>query len=242
VALSLPLRNRLGERLEHVLTPGKPSSRRLVLVAHGLTSSCERPYLLALCAALAARGIASLRFSFSGNGASEGRFEESTPSKEVEDLGAVLDACAGFETAYVGHSLGAAVGVLRAASDARLSALVSLAGMTRVQAFVERHLGHLRPGDPILGRERCPLSRAFLEDAQRIDTVLPQAARVGVPWLLVHGSQDELVPVQDSIDAVAASSGRAELCLLAGADHRFDGRHEELCSAVLPFLTAWNRP
>ena len=39
-------------------------------------------------------GIPALRFSFSGNGGSEGRFEDSCITKEVEDLGAVIDALA----------------------------------------------------------------------------------------------------------------------------------------------------
>ena len=39
---------------------------------------------------LGAAGVASLRFSFSGNGDSEGDFQASTISKEVRDLGAVL--------------------------------------------------------------------------------------------------------------------------------------------------------
>lgn len=233
------LRNRHGELLEHVLTPGRPGARELVLVAHGVTSSCDRPYLVELCEALAAAGLASLRFSFAGNGRSEGRFEDCTISKEIEDLGSVLDACADRRVAYVGHSMGAAVGVSRAAIDERIQALVSLAGMVRVQRFVQRHFGALRVGEPMLGRERCPLSQALLDDARALDTVLPGSAKVRVPWFLVHGTADELVPLDDSLAAREATAGRAQLTTIEGADHRFTGHVADVIAAAVPFLAAW---
>jgi len=113
------LRNSHGERLDATWHPG--SLRDVVVLAHGLTSTKDRPWLTALAEAIAAAGFAALRFSFAGNGGSEGRFEDATLTKEVEDLGSVIDAltAAGFERiSCAGHSMGAAVGVLRAARDA----------------------------------------------------------------------------------------------------------------------------
>ncbi len=86
--------------------------------------------------------------SFAGNGESEGRFEDVTPTKEAADLGSVLDALEAWgvqHVAYVGHSMGGAVGVLRASVDPRIEALVSLAGMFHVHAFMQRTFGHLVP-------------------------------------------------------------------------------------------------
>lgn len=231
------LRNRHGERLDHVFTPGHANAREVVVVAHGVTSRHDRPYLVALCDALAAAGVASLRFSFAGNGRSEGAFAEATIGKEVEDLGAVLDACGDRRVAVVGHSMGAAVGALRAADDARITALVSLAGMVDVRGFCERHFVGLVPDrDRMLGRAGCVLSRAFVEDARRTDSVLPAARRVTVPWLLVHGDQDELVPLADSESVCVATAGRAELHVLPGADHRFQGHEDAMVAAVVAWL------
>lgn len=235
MASPFTLVNRHGERLAHSFTPGPEGGREIVVLAHGVTSDHDRPYLNALAAALAGRGVAALQVTFAGNGASEGRFEDCTVSKEVEDLGSVLDALDGWTVGYAGHSMGAAVGVLRAARDARVRALVSLAGMVRVDAFVRRVFGDLRPGEPMLGRERCPLSPALLEDARRIGDTLDAAREVAVPWLLVHGTADELVPHRDAVDARAANPA-AELVTLEGADHRFEGQHAELVAAVAPWL------
>jgi len=231
--------NRRGERLDLAFHPARGATT-LATIAHGITSNKDRPYLVAVAEALAAAGIAAVRFSFAGNGRSEGRFEDATPGKEVEDLGCLIDAAreAGFaRVVCVGHSLGGAVGLLRASRDERVDALVSLAGMVHVADFMRRQFGSLRPGDAMRGRAECPWSTALAEDAELLGSLLPQAAAVRVPWLLVHGSDDELVPLRDALDARAAAGGRPELVELNGADHVFSGRHAEVAGVVARWLT-----
>ena len=213
--------------------------RAIIVLAHGVTAHKDRPWLVTLAGALSGASLASLRVSFAGNGASEGRFEEAVPSKEVEDLGCVLDALErwGVESiGYAGHSMGAAVGVLRAASDPRIACLVSLAGMVHVHAFFQRHFAHLPPGAPMLDKAECPWSPALTDDAARIGSVTEQAAAIHVPWLLVHGDADELVPYQDALDARAAAGGRPNLVTLPGVDHRFTGAMPQVVDAVVPWL------
>jgi uncharacterized protein len=130
------------------------------------------------------------------------------------------------------------VGVLRAAQDPRVDGLVSLAGMVHVADFMRRQFGGLPPGEPMRGRPECPWSEALAQDAGRLGSLLPQAAAVRVPWLLVHGTADELVPLRDARDARAAAGGRPELVELAGADHVFSGRHAELAELVTRWLVA----
>jgi dipeptidyl aminopeptidase/acylaminoacyl peptidase len=59
---------------------------------------------------------------------------------------------------------------------------------------------------------------------------------VRVPWLLVHGDADELVPFQDSIDARAAAGGRPDLVVLPGVDHRFTDAIPAMSMAVVEWL------
>lgn len=232
-----PIHNAQGERLDHELRPGRADSQDLVVIGHGVTANKDRPWLVALSDALSAAGIASLRISFSGNGESDGSFEESTITKEVADLGCVLDRLDEYDVSYVGHSMGGAVGVLRAAADDRIRRLVSLAGMVRTRAFCERKFGQLEPGrDVMWDKPECPLSQAFVDDLTGIDTVLEAAAQVHVPWLLVHGTADTVVLPEDSVAAREATEGRAELIELEGVDHVFDGPGTAAMTAA---VVAW---
>jgi alpha/beta superfamily hydrolase len=246
--LPFDIRNDRGERIDGAWRPARtevPSaassadSAPMVVIGHGVTSHWDRPWQTELSAALSRAGIASMLVSFAGNGASEGRFDDVTPTKEVADLGSVFDALQGWGAArftYAGHSMGAAVGVIRAAMDARIERLVSLAGMFHVREFMQRTFGHLPYGGLMLDKPGCTWNGALEADAVRLDSLTAQAAAVRVPWLLVHGDADELVPLQDSLDARAAAGDRPDLVVLPGVDHRFTGAMTDVCDAVVPWL------
>ena len=107
----IKISNKSGEKLDYSFHPGEDGTRQIVVIGHGVTGNKDRPFVVALAEGLAVSGRHVLRFSFAGNGTSGGCFADSTISKEVEDLTAVLDALADYEICYVGHSMGGAVGV-----------------------------------------------------------------------------------------------------------------------------------
>jgi pimeloyl-ACP methyl ester carboxylesterase len=235
--MDLTITNRSGERIANDFEPGNPSGADLVVLGHGVTSDKDRPWSRALSRALHEAGIASMRISFAGNGQSEGRFEDATITKEVQDLRAVLDALPDCRIAYVGHSMGGAVGLLCAAADERIHALVSLAAIAHTAEFAGRMFGHLSPGDLMLDKPKCPLSTDFMADLERIGSVIGAAPEVHVPWLLVHGTEDEIVPVQDSRDVQAATGGHSKLVELPGAGHSFTGDAlRRMVAVVAPWL------
>ena len=230
------IRNSAGERLDFTYHRAGVVRGPVVVIGHGVTGHKDRPFLVALAEGLAREGIAALRFSFSGNAGSDGRFEHSNISKRVEDLGAVLDALAGREIAYAGHSMGGAVGVLCARRDRRIRLLVSLAAMVHTAAFVERAFGDLAPGDLMLGNPGCFLSQRYLDDLRAIGSVLQHAAEISVPWLFVHGDRDTVVPIQDTYDAYARAPRRKKLVTLEGADHVFE---PGLTARMVATVTEW---
>ncbi len=212
--------NAQGERLDCTFHPGAAGADEIVVIGHGVTGHKDRPFLVALAEGLAAAGVPALRVSWSGNGGSEGQFADATITKEVADLGAVLDALRGYAVTFAGHSMGGAVGVLRASEDQRIRRLISLAGMVHVRAFAERHFGQLTPGrDLMWGKPGCVLSAAYWEDLRRIGTVVDLAPLISVPWLFVHGSNDSIVPVHDTREALARARGPKKFVELAGCDH-----------------------
>lgn len=219
----LEIRNRAGERLDHTFHPGSRSDA-LVVLAHGVTGNKDRPHLVALAEGLSARGWPCLRVSYSGNGESEGRFEDSCITKEVADLQAVFDAVPNdVGIAYVGHSMGGAVGVLTAARDLRIRALVSLAGMTHTADFVAREFGDLVPGEGYMWDEpEHPFSKRYADDLRDIGSTIPAAEAVTRPWLLIHGDADDLVPIGDGREAHEAATCEKKFVEVPGAGHSFD--------------------
>jgi len=235
--MKTPIRNGQGESLDYSYQAGAEESGPVVVIGHGVTANKDRAWAVALADGLGAAGFASLRFSFSGNGDSEGDFRESTVTKEVEDLGAVLDAVEGRAVIYAGHSMGGAVGVLRAARDTRIQKLVSLAGMVHTGPFARRKFGELVPGrDAMWDKPECPLSRAFVDDMAQVRTVLPLASAVKIPWLLIHGTADSVVPFSESLEIRSAAGTGAELVAIEGADHLFTGREEDVARVVVAWL------
>ena len=216
------IRNEHGERLDYTFHEGEDN--RIVVIGHGVTGNKDRPALVALAEGLAAAGISALRFSFSGNGDSEGAFTDSTITKEVADLGSIIDVLSDYKVCYVGHSMGGAVGVLHAATDERIEALVSLAGMVHTKAFAEREFSDATPDEGFMWDEPdCPLSQAYIDDMATISSVAKHASKFAVPWLLVHGTEDDIVPPEDSHDILQFANEPTELLELPGVDHVFSG-------------------
>ena len=85
---------------------------------------------------------------------------------------------------------------------------------------------------------------AMARDAKRLVTVAPAVHRFAVdgvelprcPWLLVQGDQDELVDAGEIQRWVATLAHPPRLALLAGVEHFFHGRLNELRSVVLEWL------
>ena len=234
------IRNRSNEKIDHTYHPGVRADA-LVILAHGVTGNKDRPHLVALAEGLAARGWPCLRISYSGNGESEGRFEDSCITKEISDLQAVLDAVPHTtQVAYVGHSMGGAVGVLTAARDLRIKVLVSLAGMTHTAAFVEREFGEVTPGEGMIWEDgNFPLSATYVNDLKMIGDTLSAAEAVIQPWLLIHGDADDLVPLEDGRDAFLAATCEKKWLAIPGAGHSFgESYYPQLVDAVDEWLKA----
>lgn len=234
---SSEIKNSAGERIDTTFHPGSRLGT-LVILGHGVTGNKDRPLLVAVAQGLEKRGWACLRISYTGNGNSEGRFEDSCISKEVRDLQSVMDDVPQeVNVVYIGHSMGGAVGVLTAARDVRIRLLVSLAGMTHTADFVKREFGDVIPGQGCMWDEpEHPLSQTYVDDLTSIGSTLSAAEKVMQPWLLIHGDADDVVPIQDGEDAFAAATSEKQWLPIAGAGHVFD---ETSYPIIVDAVDAW---
>ncbi len=231
------IRNIEGEKIDYTFQQGNTAENMIIILGHGVTGNKDRPFLVALAEALSHVDISTLRMSFSGNGDSEGRFEAATISKETEDLGCVINALDGWKVLYIGHSMGGAVGVLRASQDSRISGLISLAGMVHTEAFAQREFRDVTADQGFMWDEpTCPLSQAFIKDTTAIGTVVTNAPSIRVPWLLVHGTADDVVPIQDSLDIFEQANEPKQLAQIQGADHVFSDHTPDMVKIVVEWV------
>lgn len=167
-------------------------------------------------------------------------------SIELDDVGQVIDAlfapgggpvpAADLDLSrlyLVGHSRGGGLALLKAAEDARVRAVATWASIADVdqrwpQPLLDEwqragvlHVPNTRTG------QQLPLHFQIVEDyaanRARLD-IAHHAPRLRQPLLLVHGDQDETVPVA-AAHALHALKPDAELRLLPGATHMFGGAH-----------------
>ena len=239
-----PIKNTSNERLDYTFTPGANPVKKsgwIAVLGHGVTGNKERPVVVDPAEALNAAGFDTLRFSFAGNGDSEGDFRDATISKEVGDLKAVLDAVADTyqKVAYIGHSMGGAVGVIQASRDERIDALVSIAGMVDTKGFAQTEFGEETPDAGCMWEEAsCPLSSKFMHDlCETIGSVAPLVDSVTVPWLLVHGSADDVVLPQDTDQIQRIKGDAVHVVRIEGADHSFNEPAHK--TQMTETVTAW---
>jgi len=188
----------------------------------------------------------ALRFDFSGNGQSEGVFAQSTYSKQISEMttGTALLAEEGVQwIGAAGHSLGASVAVLTAARSDRIRAVCAIAG--RLSGMSPNHFLS-RPQKNELNRtgrvrfnsrgRALELTSTFFSDADQYN--LPDiVADLNTPLLVVHGDQDEIVPVAEAYRAEKANPERVELAVFDNADHMFGAT--DVQESVAERVAAW---
>lgn len=233
--------------------PDEPGPRPTVVICHGFKGFQEWGFFPYLSSLLALRGFTAVRFNFHGGGMRPGdelvtdteAFRTATLSGDLEDVLAVLGAVGDTvaqgavdrdRLGLFGHSRGGGGALLAAAHDAardRLSALVTwsaVATFNRLdseQNQAWRETGSVAVVNARTGQE-LEIGAVVLEDleahAAELDLVAA-ASRRSAPWLIVHGSKDETVPVAEAKKLSRAAAEPHELAVIAGADHTYGAVH-----------------
>ena len=208
---------------------------------------------------LAERGVASLRIDFRGSGDSEGAWEDTTFSGQIDDAIAALDYLAMTEgvdsgnMSIVGLSQGGLVGAAAAGRDARVSNLVLWSAVSNPVMSYGLLLGYdtllagVTAGDETLsitlpwGAETA-LKGPFFEDIFLVDPVAEIASYSG-PLLAITGSRDTTVTPQPHAGQVFLDyHNGAEALVVLDGDHIFDvlvGDVTAVIDEALAYSLAW---
>jgi alpha-beta hydrolase superfamily lysophospholipase len=191
------------------------------------------------------QGLSCVRFDYSGHGQSDGRFEDGTISRWLEEARAVFVEQTRGPQILVGSSMGGHIALLllralmqQSPSEAqRVKGLVLIAPAWDMTEHLWRTLpeaarkeiaekgAYLRPSR--YGDGPYPITRALIEDG-RNHLIGTEPFDPGRPVHILHGLQDPDVPWEHTLDLVAHLSGDwTRVTMVPDGEHRLS-RPEDL--------------
>ena len=196
-----------------------------IIALHGLESSKDSGKWPILASSFCEAGFACLRFSFRGCGEgtekSEGDFEDTSLMDRIKDYEAALrfleETCKVDmgRLGIVGSSFGGMVAI--AAQNKKIKSMVTLATPYTLSRPIKPPL-KIEEGYCVLSSGRR-LKEKFFVDLQKHD--LLKAVKDAPPILIIHGSKDELVPVDHAYRLYESAKKPKELKIIEGANHTF---------------------
>ena len=234
----------LSAVLEKAEKPEGAERRPLVILLHGFTSSKDRPHNLLAAAAMREAGCDTLRFDLYGHGESGGEFRKHTLYRWISNTMAVIDYVRGLgytELYLSGHSQGGLAAALTAGMEAdRIRGLILRApafmipecARTGSMLGTEFDPDHIPDSVPTI--KNLELDGNYIRVAQMIRAE-DAADRFRNPVLILHGSEDDLVPPADS-RRMAERYQNCELAVIAGETHHFDRNPERMREIIRNWL------
>ena len=241
----IPCRDGLSIRGEAYVPEASLGS---VIICHGFKGFAHWAFFPYLARTLAEHSLTAITFDFSGSGIGGDResfteadaFAGNTFSRELEDLELIEDYARRKtwikgKFGLFGHSRGGGIAILfAAATDSPVNSLVTWASI----AYPNRWA----PDDVITWRKRgyteitnsrtgqvMRLSTGLLDDVELHGNtklnVEAAAAKIRVPWLIVHGTADETVPSSEAEHLHSLSHRVSTLRLIKDANHVFEAKH-----------------
>jgi pimeloyl-ACP methyl ester carboxylesterase len=184
----------------------------------GYASDMEGTKALALDAFAQRRGLAMLRFDYSGTGSSEGRFEDGTLSAWLEESLAAIDQLTSGPLILIGSSMGGWIALHLALL--RPERMRALAGIAAAPDFTD--WGFADGSEA----ERQGLAPGFWQSGQQL-LLLDKPIAIDCPVRLIHGEQDEEVPLDVAFRTMRAiRSADVQLSVLKGGGHRLSEPHQ----------------
>ncbi len=219
-----------------------------VVLCHGIPSGIVDPtdggYPL-LAKTMAKEGFAVVTFCFRGTGTSEGDFDIVGWTHDLEAVIEYLWEYPDIDDAHislVGFSAGASVSICVAAQDKRVSAVIACASPADFCAISEsdkpqtsvsyfRKIGIIR--NPVF-----PSSlQEWLNDFRKTNAIHSVSDIAPRPLLLVHASQDPVVPAVNSRKLYEKAGEPKQIVIIEGTEHRLR-RNELAVDTIIKWLKA----
>jgi uncharacterized OsmC-like protein/fermentation-respiration switch protein FrsA (DUF1100 family) len=225
------------------LPDGEPAA--YALFAHCFTCGKDTLAAKRIAVALAAKGIAVLRFDFTGLGSSEGDFANSTFSSNVADLVRAADHLRGVRKApsiLIGHSLGGAAILAAAGQIPEARAVATIAAPSdpaHVTGLFKAHLDDIRAQGEVevsLAGRPFRIKREFLEDIAEHE-LMSDVTGLHKALLVMHSPVDDTVGIDNATKIFVAARHPKSFVSLDHADHLLSKPADALYAADV--IAAW---
>jgi len=247
-AVSLLHNNQVMRGMAHIPLAGQKEAPAVILL-HGFTGSKLEPhrFFLKISRELEVIGIASFRFDFLGSGESDGDFEDMTVLNELAEAETILDYVRSHpsinseKVIVLGFSMGGLVASLLAGDHPeiieKLILLAPAGNMAEKAKGMEKNSTYIKDvnaydiGGNLIGKD-------FIAQLKSIE-VWERAKSFERDVLIIHGSRDEAVSIEESKDyQEKCYQGKAALRIVTGADHTFSSYQweKEVIESICSFL------
>lgn len=222
--------------------PASSPPRAYAVFAHCFTCTKNLKAIAAITTALTQKGLAVLRFDFTGLGESQGDFADTHFSSNVSDLVAAAGFLASFYEApqlLIGHSFGGTA-CLQAARDlpqvkavATIGSLAHPRHATHLLAHARKEIEQTGAARVLLAGRHFQIKKQFLDDLEsaRVDRMLPE---LKCALLVLHSPRDEVVGIENAAQIYQAARHPKSFISLDSADHMMsDPRDSDYVGAVI---------
>lgn len=224
-------KNRKGERLFGILTlPKLVRKVSAVILVHGFGKTKSERKFVELARKLTENGIASFRFDFSGCGDSEGKFEEMSITKEVEELNAtyrrlirekVIDR---NRIGIFAHSLGTVIAALFQQKYGGIKYFVLCAPAFNQKRLIKKWYTGAQIKEwkkkGYLDTLKFRVGLGYLDEARDYTELLTQ---IKIPTFILHGEKDEEIPAEMAKETFKRLKIKEKkVAIIPEGDHHFE--------------------
>lgn len=216
------------------------------IFAHCFTCSKDLSAVVNISRALTQKGIAVLRFDFTGLGESEGDFSNTNFSSNISDLISAYDFLKDNYQApqiLIGHSLGGAAALASANEMESIKAVVTIGAPSapdHVTNLFDKSIDKIKTdgeAEVKIGGRPFKIKNQFIEDIEKTSET-NKIASLKKALLVMHSPQDNIVGIQNAREIYEQAHHPKSYITLDGADHLLSNKNDS--NYVGEMIAAWS--
>ena len=245
-SLKIQFENQAGFMLDARLDcPVDTEPTSFAIISHCFTCTKETLTTARVSRGLAQKGMAVLRFDFTGLGNSEGQFEDTNFTSMVSDIlsaSQYLNLHHTSPTTLIGHSMGGTAALAAASKINSCQSVITIASPSQPEHILH-HFGkamkRLEAGENahiVVAGNDYPVKPQFISDVRNYDiarTIKPFNKRL----LCIRAGKDELVATKDADEIIQYTTSENELLHMEQADHLF--RDRAISDSMIQEMHQW---